>query len=59
MCFIVFRRREHVHRCYQEKETGALLLMISGEDDWCSTFLGRRAMGLYLSVFYRFYLYKT
>ena len=34
----------------KETETGALLLMFSGEGDWCSTVLGRRAIGLYLSL---------
>ena len=42
--------------CSQEKETGALLL--SGDGDWCSTVLRRRAMGLYLSVFIGFIYLK-
>ena len=58
-----FRRSNLVLYCSQEKETGALhttvlkkketgalLLMFSGEGDWCSTVLWRRAMGLNLSV---------
>ena len=35
-------------------ETGALLLMFLGEGGCCSIVLGRRAMGLYLSVFIGF-----
>ena len=34
MCSTVFRRREQVQYCSQEKETGALLF--SGEEIWCS-----------------------
>ena len=58
-----FRRKDLVLYCFQEtetgalhttalkeKETGALLLIFSGEGDWCSTVIGRRVMGLYLSV---------
>ena len=36
--------------CFQEKGFGALLLMFSGEGDWCFTVLGRRAMGLYCTL---------
>ena len=42
----------------KKKETGALLLMFSGEGDWCSTVLWRRAMGLNLSVFIGFIYIK-
>ena len=37
-----------MHNCSQAKETGALLF--SGEGDWCSTVLGRRAMRLYCTL---------
>ena len=59
-----------MHYCYQEKENGAILfsgegnwcstarLLISRDGDWCSTVLGRRAMGLYLSVFIGFIYLK-
>ena len=54
---VVHKRRDLVLYCSQregnwctsvlkEKETGALLLMFSGEVDWCSTVLRRRAMKL-------------
>ena len=42
----------------KEKGTGALLLMFSGEGDWSSTVLRRRAMGLYLLVFISFIYIK-
>ena len=34
----------------KEKETGAFLLMSSGDGNWCSTVLGRRAMATYAYV---------
>ena len=40
MCTTLFRRREYVHYCYQEKKTGALLFL--GEGNWCTTVLRRR-----------------
>ena len=45
----------------KEKETSALLLMFSGEGDWCSLLYCSRAKGdgAVLIGFYRFYLYKT
>ena len=36
--------------CFQEKGSGAILLMFSGEGDWCFTVLGRRAMWLYCTL---------
>ena len=44
-----------------EKETGALLLMFSGEGDWCSLLYCSREKGdgAVLIGFYRIYLYKT
>ena len=43
----VIRRREQVHYCSQEKETGALLF--SGEGNWCSTVFTIRYLVLYCS----------
>ena len=40
MCSTVFRRREQVHYCSQENQTGVLLF--SGEGMWCSTVSGER-----------------
>ena len=44
----------------KEKETGALLLMFSGEVDWCSLLYCSRekGVGLYLSVFIGFIYIK-
>ena len=44
-------------RVLKENETGALLLMFSGERDWCSTVPGKGQWGCTYR-FYRFYLYK-
>ena len=37
MFSIVFRRREHVHYCYQEKEAGALMFQEKGSTTLHST----------------------
>ena len=46
-CSTVFRRKELVHYCSQEKGTGALL--IAGEGNWCSTVFRRKKLEPYCS----------
>ena len=51
MCSTLFRRRDSVHYCYQEKKTGALLF--SGEGNWCTSVLRRRKQVFYSFNFLR------